>query len=456
MRTIGVGGVATAKRALAALVLVSIWVPVAPCRTAEGGAAGTSRNVRGERSWSDDDDRLLEDASRRAFLFFWEQSDPDTGLAPDRARFANEPIDEGHKDVASIAATGFGLSAIAIAAERGWVPEADARERVRATLRFFADRAPRERGWFYHWMNAKTGKRVWQSELSSIDSALLLAGILTVRTRFASDAEIVRLATKIYDRVDFRWMLNGDPLLLSHGWYPNKGFIPSRWDHYCELMILYALAIGSRTHAIPAKSWYAWTRPTITYAGYTYVNQKGDPLFVQQFSHAWIDFRGRREKAPTGVDWFENSVAATRAHRQFCVDLKPKFPGYSENVWGVTASDGPKGYTVWSGPPLDPQIDGTVVPYAAGGSLAFTPDISIPALREMKERFGDKVYGRYGYADAFNPTTGWVGPDYIGIDVGITVLAAENLRTGAVWRWFMANPEIANALDRVGLVARKK
>jgi hypothetical protein len=404
---------------------------------------------------SQSDDRLLEDATHRAFLYFWEQSDPSTGLTADRVRVDGSPHDEQHRDVASIAATGFALTALCVAAERGWVTEAAARDRVRATLRFFADRATNEHGWFYHWMDMRTGERRWRSEISSIDTALLLAGVLTVRQRFRSDLEIVRLATRIYERVDFAWMLAGHPTLLSHGWKPETGFLESRWDHYCEHAILYLLAIGSPTHPIPPCSWSAWSRPRIAYGGYEYVSGK-DPLFVHQYSHAWVDFRGRRDRWPPRLDYFENSVAATRAHRQFCLDLRSEFPGYSETIWGITASDSAKGYVAWGGPPRDPAIDGSVVPCAAGGSLMFAPDICVPALRAMRERYGDRVYGRYGFADAFNPSTGWVGPDYVGINVGITILSAENLRTGAVWRWFMRNPEIPRALGLAGLVAERR
>ncbi len=395
------------------------------------------------------DQAFLEDLSQRAFRYFWEQADPQTGLVRDRARTDGSVHDERHPDIASIAATGFGLTALCIAANRHWVDPAEARERARATLRFFTGRGPREHGWFYHWMDAKSGERRWNSEVSSIDSALLLGGVLTARQYFQDDSEMVRLATEIYQRVDFPWMLNEDPALLSHGWTPERGFIPHRWDRYSEQMILYLLAIGSPAHPIASDAWYAWRRPTITYRGYTYITD--GPLFIHQYSHAWVDFRDRREERGSQADYFENSIAATRAHRLFCIDLSREFPGYSENIWGITASDSPTGYKVWGGPPRNPAIDGTVVPCAAGGSLMFTPDISLPALRTMRERFGDRIYGRYGFADAFNPTTGWVGPDVIGINVGITLLSTENLRTGGVWRWFMRNPEIPRAMELVGL-----
>jgi hypothetical protein len=400
-----------------------------------------------QQTISREDDAFLEDLSRRTFMFFWEQADPATGIVRDRSRTDGGPSNE---QIGSIASVGFGLSGMCIAAERGWLPRAQVLDRTRTTLRFFGERMPQEHGWFFHFVNLKTGAREWQSEVSSIDSALLLAGVLTVRRCFDGDPDIARLADGIYRRVDFQWMLAGDPAVLSHGWKPESGFLSGRWDHYCELMILYLLGIGSPTHSIPAASWGAWSRPTMTFERFTYVSG-ADPLFVHQYSHAWVDFRGRRESAPPRTDWFENSTIATRAHKAFCLSLSKEFPGYSDNVWGITASDSQKGYVAWGGPPRNPAIDGSVVPAAAAGSLMFTPEISVPALREMQRRFGDRIYGRYGFADAFHPASGWVNPDVIGIDLGITLLSAENLRSKRVWTWFMKNPEIADALDRSGL-----
>ena len=402
-----------------------------------------------------EDEAFLEDLSRRSFRFFWEQANPETGLVLDRSRTDGTPSSENHRHVASIASTGFGLSALCIAAERGWVTKNEARERVRTTLRFFADRVFNEHGWFYHWMDARTGERVWRSEISSIDTALLLGGVLVARQYFRGDAEIVRLATKIYERVDFRWMLNGHPTLLSHGSRPETGFIKNRWDTYSEQMSLLLLGVGSPTHPLPPASWRAWSRKWITYGGHTYMHAH-PPLFIHQYSHAWVDFRGWRENWYPHVDYFENSARATRAHRQFCLDLAPEFPGYTENVWGITASDSARGYVAWGGPPRHRAIDGTVVPCAAGGSLMFTPDIAVPALRAMRERFGERIYGRYGFTDAFNPNNGWVNPDVIGIDVGITLLSAENLRTGFVWRYFMRNAEIPRAMRAAGLVRQSR
>jgi hypothetical protein len=402
------------------------------------------------QSLSRADESFLEEVSRRAFRYFWEQADPNTGLVLDRARADASTMDEAHRDVASIAATGFGLTSLCIARDRGWVAQHDARDRVRATLRFFSERAAIFHGWFYHWMDARTGERKWNSEVSSIDTALLLAGVITARQAFHNDAEIVRLATKIFERVDFQWMQNGHPSFLTHGWKPESGFLASIWNDYSEETILYLLAIGSQAHPIAPLAWQAWRRDWIGYAGYTYL-AGARPLFIHQYSQAWVDYRGRRESRPPYVDYFENSIKATRAHRAFCIDLAKEFPGYSENIWGITASDSAGGYVAWGGPPRDAGIDGTVVPSAAGGSLMFTPDICLPALRAMKEKFGERVWGRYGFVDAFNPTTGWVDTDVIGINQGITLLSAENLRTGNVWRWFMRNPEVHRALRLVGL-----
>jgi hypothetical protein len=396
------------------------------------------------------DDALLEDLSKRSFLFFWEQADPETGIVRDRSRTTGAPVDGNARHVGSIAAVGFGLTGLCIAAERGWVPRTAAVDRTRVTLRFFAERMEHQRGWFYHFVALRTGAREWASELSSIDTALLLAGVLTVRQCFSGDAEIPRLAESIYRRVDFAWMLAGDPLVLSHGWKPESGFLTSRWDHYCELTILYLLAIGSPTHPIPAGSWRAWRRPVVTFDVYSYIGGP-PPLFVHQYAHAWVDFRGWREREPPHTDWWENSVVATRAHKAFCLRLRPEFPGYSEHLWGITASDSRKGYVAWGGPPRHEQIDGTVVPCAAAGSLMLAPEITVPAVREMRARFGDRIYGRYGFADAFHPVEGWVNPDVIGIDLGITLLSAENLRTGRVWEWFMRNAEIPSAMERAGL-----
>jgi hypothetical protein len=394
---------------------------------------------------SGDQDEFLEDLSRRSFRFFWEQADPTTGLVRDRALADSAAPDA--RTVASIAATGFGLTALCIAAERGWITREQARGRALATLRFYAEKSVHEHGWFYHFVDARTGERRCGSEISSIDTILLLAGMLTVRGYFSGDAEISRLACAVWNRIDFHWMLDDYPQLLSMGWLPEIGFIKSRWDHNCELGILYLLGIASPTNPLPIDSWYAWRRPKISYHGYEYISG-APPLFVHQYSQAWIDFRGHCERRAPGTDWFENSVTATLAHRQFCLDLRERFPDYGENVWGITASDSVNGYVAWGGPPATAGIDGTVVPCAAGGSLMLAPEVCLPALMTMRRKFGDRIYKRYGFVDAFQPS-GWTDTDVIGIDVGITLLSAENLRTGRVWRWFHRNPEVQSAMHRI-------
>jgi hypothetical protein len=391
------------------------------------------------------DRAFVEDLEHRSFEYFWEQADHGTGLVLDRAR-----VDGGHakgpsRDIASTAATGFGLTAICIGAQHGWISKTEAADRVRATLEFFANKANQEHGWFYHWMDVSTGDRKWDSETSSVDTAFLLAGVLTAAQYFAADPEIPKLASEIYDRVDFQWMLDGDPLLLSHGWRTGKGFIKNKWDTYCELGLLYVLAIGSPTHPIPAESWYAWQRPFYQYGKYEFIS--GGPLFTHQYSQAWIDFRNRRDRG--FVDFFLNSVNATRANEQYSLNLD--LPNtFGKNIWGITASDGPKGYRIYGEIKAFDPVDGTVAPAAAGGSLMFTPDISIPALKAIQERFGDRVFGRYGFVDGYNPTLEWFDTDVVGIDVGITLLSAENLLTGDVWRWFMANEPASHGMDLIG------
>ncbi len=391
------------------------------------------------------DRAFIEDLERRSFDYFWEQADHGTGLVLDRARVDGGRAKGPSRDIASIAATGFGLTAICIGAEHGWVPKQEAADRVRVTLRFFANTANQEHGWFYHWMDVSTGERKWDSETSSIDTAFLLAGALTAAQFFSGDSEIPRLAAEIYDRVDFQWMLNGDPLLLSHGWVRGKGFLKFRWDTDSEMGLLYVLAIGSPTHPIPADSWYAWQRPFYQYGNYQFIS--GGPLFTHQYSHAWIDFRNRRDRG--FLDFFLNSVNATRANRQYCLSLG--LPNtFGPVIWGITASDGPKGYRIYGEIKAFEPVDGTVAPAASAGSMMFTPDISIPALGAIREHFGDRVFGRYGFVDGYNPTLQWFDTDVVGIDVGITLLSAENLLTGNVWRWFMANEPASHAMDLIG------
>lgn len=413
-----------------------------------------------------DDDAFLEDLSRRSFQFFWEQSDPHTGIVRDRAHRTGAQYAKEKRDIGTTGGTGFALTALCIGAERQWVSHPDARERVRATLRAYANGpVKQEHGWFYHFLNVQSGQRTGAaydtaqfgvpadsnstrpfSEVSTSDSTWLVAGALTARQYFSEDQEIGKLATLIYERVDYRWMCDGKPT-LSHGWTPETGLLPSHYDKYCQLACMYLLGIASPNaeHAMPASNWYAWVRDPNEYAGFKYVGHS--VLWTYQWPFCWFDLRGRREARGSKVDYFQNSATATRSHKAFCLDLARKFPGcYSENLWGITSSESAKGYKAWGGPPAHSTIDGSVVPCAAAGSMMFTPDICLPVLRTMKDRFGDTIYGRYGFADAFHPTNGWVCADVLAIDLGITLLAVENFRSGNVWKWFMTNPEAQRAL----------
>ena len=386
------------------------------------------------------DAQLLDEIQRATFQFFWDEASRKTGQVKDRA-LANG---NDSRMMSSIAATGFGLTSLCIGDQRGYGKSPEIVERVQKTLRFLANDLPNEHGFFFHFIHMETGKRWEKCELSSIDSSLLLCGVLTARQYFA-DQEIKDLATKIYERIDWPWMLDGAST-LSMGWTPESGFLKARWEHYCELMMIYLLAVGSPTHPIPASSWDAWTRPRIQYQGIDYISGN-DPIFTHQYSQAWFDFRKKRDAY---ADYFENSVKATTAHKLFCMSLDDKFPDYSENLWGISASDYVNGYTAWGGPPPQGPIDGSIVPCATGGSLPFLFDDCMRVLRNLRGHYREKAWVKYSFVDAFNPLTGWYDSDVLGIDLGITMLMAENHRTGLIWNTFMKNPEAQSAMQKVG------
>lgn len=387
------------------------------------------------------DDAFLDDMQRRGCLYFIEQASPSTGQVLDAASTANKTGMLDPRRAASIAATGFGLSALCIADKRAYHPTSVILERVRRTLRFYADQMPHDHGFFLHFTDRETGKAVYNSEISSIDTAILLCGVLTARAHFHHDPEIVDLASTLYERVEWPWMLNGGNT-FSMGLRGGK-FLTSRWDKYCELMMLYLLAIGSPTNPIDPACWHAWRRPFMSYAGFDYITAV-DPLFVHQYSHAWFDFRNKRDAF---ADYFANSITATRAHQAFCLKMgKP----YTADYWGITASDSRHGYIAWGGPPSFGGIDGSVVPCAAAGSLPFLPEACLRVLRALKDDYGKLAWGRYGFCDAFNPDENWYGERVLGIDLGIGVLMAENLRTGFIWETFARNPEIPRAMQRAG------
>jgi hypothetical protein len=386
------------------------------------------------------DEALLEEIENANFRYFWEQANPESGIVRDRCN----AINPDKSDLGSIASTGFGLTALCIGDQRGYVSHADARGRALNTLRFLWKRLPNHRGFFYHWANVNTGERLWDSEVSSVDTAILLCGILSCRQHF-QHSEISYLATEIFNRVDWSW-LSEDTRILPHGWTPETGFLQFRWDNYSELMMMYLLGLGSSTHPLPAETWTAWKRVTFEYDGIRYIGSFA-PLFVHQYSQAWFDFRNKRDQY---TDYFQNSITATDVHRRFCIDLATQFPNYSDDLWGITASDSPRGYVVWGGPPATGPIDGSVVPCATGGSLPFLPQATMRVLQTIKNRYGQRAWTRYGFVDAFNPLTNWYDTDVVGIDTGITMVMAENARTGFVWSTFMKNPEAVRGMERAG------
>ena len=388
---------------------------------------------------SPEDDQFLNDLEHANFQFFWDQANPHTGLTKDRCNVRTNDTTLA----ASIASTGFGLSAICIGDKRGFVSQSDARSRVLESLSFIWHKLPTHRGFFYHFANINTGERIWDSEVSSVDTAMLLCGVLMCRQHF-QDKGIDELAHAIFDRVDWTW-LSEDTTLLSHGWKPESGFIPSRWDLYSELMMMYLLGLGSSSHPLKSDAWFAWKRSVFEYDGLRYIGSYA-PLFVHQYSQAWFDFRGKRDRY---ADYFKNSVIATDVHRRFCIELNPQFPDYSNALWGITASDSEKGYVVWGGPPAMGPIDGTIAPAAAGGSIPFLPEATMRVLRTIHDHY-PKAWCRYGFVDAFNPLTDWYDTDVVGIDTGITMLMAENARTSFVWDTFMKNPEAQRGMANAG------
>jgi hypothetical protein len=400
------------------------------------------------------DEQLLDDVEQRTFHFFWDLADPQTLLIPDRA-----PT----QSFSSIAAVGFGLTAYGIGAERGYVTRAQAAERVLATLRsLLANTAATHNGFYYHFLDMHTGRRFKDVELSTIDSALLFAGALFCQSYFdradATEKAIRDAAEELYARADWTWAQPRPPL-VAMGWYPEKGMHDWDWRGYNEAMILYVLALGSPTHAIEPRAWSEYTK---TYKWGTFYGQSHllfAPLFGHQYSHVWIDFRGIRDEfmRAHGLDYFENSRRATLAQRAYAIDNPSHWRDYGETIWGLTACDGPKDegpyHTYWARGATAGEIrdDGTIAPTAAASSIAFTPELSIAAMRAMKARPG--VYDKYGFHDAFNPTLNWIDVDYLGIDQGPLIAMIENHRSGLVWRVMRKNPHIVAGLKRAGFTA---
>ena len=467
--------------ARAASLLLSFLLAVAACRPAPAPrpAASDVRPLSGPAA-----EAFLDDLEQRTFRWFWDLADPSTRLVPDRAPTPS---------FSSVAAVGFGLTAYTIGAERGWVTRTEAAGRVAATLRFLLDAPQGElaagetgfHGLYYHFLDMKTGRRFRTIELSTIDTALLAAGVLSCQSYFGRDdpveAGIRTDADLLYRRIEWDWAQPRPPG-IAMGWTPEEGYHPWNWHGYDESMILFILALGSPTHPVASAAWddfvktYRWGE----FEGQSYVNFS--PLFGHQYSHVWIDFRGIRDGVmrEKGIDYFENSRRATYAHRAYTVANPGGWSEYGPNVWGLTACDGPLDatlmiagrsrafHTYW---PRGASLiyvndDGTIAPTAAAGSIAFAPEIVLPALAEMKRRWGDSLLNRYGFVDAFNPTltdpgaslkhgrvvagVGWFDGDQLGIDQGPIVAMIENYRSELVWRTLRKNPYVVSGLKRAG------
>ncbi|RTL42238.1 MAG: Tat pathway signal protein [Burkholderiales bacterium] len=440
--------------------------------------------------WAADADpnAFLDDLERRTFDFFWETTDARTGLAPDRWPTPS---------FASIAAVGFALTAYPIGVTRGYVSRAQARERTLTTLRFFAGlpQGPGRRGvsgykgFYYHFLDMKEGLRFDRCELSTVDTALLLMGALHAQSFFdgdhADEARIRSLVDTLYGRVDWAWAQVRPPS-ISHGWLPESGFIASDWKGYNEAMMVYLLALGSPTRPVKPEAWNAWTS---TYDRGSWGESYGQtllrfpPLFGHQFTHCWVDFRGIRDAymRDKGFDYFENSRRATYAQQAYAAANPLGWQGYSNEVWGVSASDGPADVTLpyrttrgqveprrfisYAGRGMGLYDDGTLAPYAAGSSIAFAPEIVIPALQAIRARY-PHTWGRYGFWDAFNPSftdptvklthgrieagQGWVDTDMLGIDQGPMLAMLGNHRGELVWQMMRKNAHLVRGLRRAG------
>ncbi|HEY5362860.1 MAG TPA: glucoamylase family protein [Aestuariivirga sp.] len=416
------------------------------------------------------DEEMLERFERAAFNYFLEHANDENGLIADKST-PGAP--------ASIAAVGFGLSGYPIGVERGWLTRDAAARRTLATLQFFWNSEQSEdpfatgyKGFFYHFLDMKSGKRVWQSELSMIDTALLLAGILVAGAYFdqddASEKEIRHLADAIYTRVDWQWA-RGEQVTLRQGWKPEAGFLHYGWDGYSEAIILYVLGLASPSHPITGDCYTGWTS---TYQWENIYGQEflyAGPLFIHHFSHAWIDFAGIQDSfmRRKNCDYFENTRRATFVQQEYARRNPYGYQGYGENCWGFSAGEGPGyksisidgktrqffGYTA-RGVPFGPD-DGTICPSAMLSSLPFVPDITLAALRHLSSRY-PQVIANYALPSGFNPTfqgidpTGLITEGRLGLDQGIILLMIENFRSGLIWKLMRRCPTITSGLSRAG------
>lgn len=419
---------------------------------------------------------FTKDLKRRTFEFFWDRIDPVTFQTDDRY-----PT----KHFSSIAATGFGLAACIVGIHNDFITREEGAGRVLKTLEWMwnsrqgpdAAGVSGYKGFFYHFLNYGSGTRFKTNELSTIDTGLLMAGILTCQSYFDQGNEkekrIREMSDSLFLRVEWNWAMNGQEN-MSMGWHPESGFIPSTWNGYNEAMILILMAMGSPTHGISADAWKTWcqTYRWENFYGYEHVNFS--PLFGHQYSHMFIDFKGIRDEymKSRNMDYFENARRATLSNRAYCIKNPNGFKDYSEEIWGLTAGDGPAnenrtingkqvsfaGYSAKGASALYINDDGTIVPSAAGGSIPYEPGICIGSLYHMKQKYGEKLYQQYGFKDAFNPTytfnplqpEGWFDVDYLGIDQGPILIQLENYETGLIWNTLKKNPYIISGLLKAG------
>ncbi len=418
----------------------------------------------------------LEELEHRTFKWFWDLVDKNNQV-PDR---------HPQRNFSSVAATGFGLTAYCIGAEKKYITREQAAERVLKTMQFLWN-APQGgensgitgfHGFFYHFLDHEKGFRFENVELSSIDTGLLMAGVLSVMSYFdknnPTENAIRKVADDLYRRVEWSWFLN-EKNNLSMGYHPEKGFLKNEWIGYNEAMVLLIIAIGSPTHPIPADSWERWCEPYqwATFYGQEHINF--EPLFGHQYSQMYIDFKGINDNynQKKGIDYFENSRRATYANRAYCMDNSTKFKNYDANEWGLTACDGPKdttaiinntkvhfmGYSARGAASIRVVDDGTIAPTAVGGSIPFAPEICIPALEKMWNKYANTpLVTEYGFKDAYNMTytfgkenkNGWIDSDYLGIDQGPIIIQIENYRSQFVWNLMKKNPYVVAGLKKAG------
>ena len=397
---------------------------------------------------TDDITQIVEDEMKGSFDFFWEQANTtpgSSGFGLVRDRYP------GSESIASIASTGFGLTAYLIGINKGYITEQEGYERVSQTLDTLLA-MDREEGFYYHFVDIESGKRAWESEVSSIDTSILMMGVLSVGEYFGG--EIGEKAYQIYDTVNWPWFLDDNRQMFYMAYRPEKGF-EGHWDFYAEQLMMYVLAAGSVTHPVDEVPYYTFTRHVASYGdGEPFIHSWFGSLFTYQYSHAWIDFRDYVDRE--GVNWFDNSIKASLAQYNFAVDMDSKYETLGPNAWGLTACDGPNGYNGRYGAPpsgFDNQqhyVDDTIAPCAAIASMIFTPKQSEQALQNYASI--PELKGKYGFYDAYNLTEDWFDSDVIGIDKGITLLMLANAENNFVYEIMMHNETILNGLSKLQFV----